>query len=1403
MKVYMKGKKAGIIIIIVVVIATIILFCFCNKSYAYYSAADENGVEWVFSINGGKATEIYYYRGKIGDTLEIPEKVKYGKFEYPVISTRSNIRYNILDTDKNYSIKKVILPDSLITIGKNSFLGFNNLKEVEFGNGVKTISDYAFSGTSIGGTITLPDSVTSIGSYPFGSSNRYITNVHIGSGITTESNLNNLVNSLSGVQEVTISESNTSFCSIDGIVYDKEVKKIIYCPTEKEVNNFVVPSTIITINDRVFYNRKLTGSLTLPDGLVSIGNSAFYNTQISGTLVIPDSVTNIGGEAFSGCSNLTGLNMGSGITTIGNQAFFRCSSMTGSLDLGNNLSHIMSNTFNGTNFNKVVVGGRITEIGYNALRGVSDLWINKEEGSVALNNISENKDIYIHWLNDTHRIVVNSIPGVKIINTMTNEEITTGNFDCETEFKYKIVVEDGYNYSNLKIVDVLLENIDSYKQFDYQKDHEYIFDRLIRDRAIYVQNVSSDTDLALRIFATEVNRKAISTSRVPNLKFNKANIGYAHTKYPVKVNTNDIVTLKVRVYNEGMKDAKANKISVYLPENVELVSNNKINTEYDWTREGNKYTSTYLADKTIKKYIGNGDVKYLDVEILVKVTASKFEDGASILKNVFAEIEEEDNRDVDSTCGNVDASHTSSYRKEEIYNSNSNSIIEGQEDDDDFDTLVLLPKVKVDYNIKINMVDGETKVLLEGARFNLLDKEGNIIRTAETDENGVLDFKGITTYDEGTDVYFIQEVETPQGYIVTERKKVKVEVIKTIIDEEKGTYDVKVRCDTIDHMIDTSTYKFAPIKTIEQLQKVGSGEIIEIDGINYEYNTDTNYKLMNDIDLDGIDWNPIIPHMDCVFDGNGHKISNLTILYQNREDDKGVALTQGTGLFNSFSGIVENLELENVNINYNSSNVTSDTQIVGTGAFAGIMSGGYIINCKASGLISTSVKNIGGFIGHTYDGMVRVDNCINNIEIEARNSANNVGGIIGCALGSISINNSTNNAVIKNTVYNKGGLVGYVKPSKYKDSSINGAFDDGILNLYVENTSTSGEYNVILQTIKGETLELLPGARYSIYDENKNVIEGLDNIQLETGTLKLFNQEIKALGVDIYYIKENETIPNYPGLNGIIKAEVERYWDKENSKYKVRVTTSVLTKEEFDNDTSIPDSGDIKTEKVFEEGEIFTDTNIAKANWNSAKTEFINCVNNGALQGGTTNSAGIVGASHGYTYIENCENTAIVNVNGNSAGIIGELYAWENSDYVQIINCRNSGQIVSTNNSLDSAAGIAAHVMADIKVTKCTNAGEIASSRGSASGILGNAVGKIYIDSCRNEGTINTHDDASNCNCNAGGMLAKSLIQNVEVSKDYTISLQREQVAITITNCENKGNIYSLGCEVSYIVAIA
>ena len=710
--------------------------------------------------------------------------------------------------------------------------------------------------------------------------------------------------------------------------------------------------------------------------------------------------------------------------------------------------------------------------------------------------------------------------------------------------------------------------------------------------------------------------------------------------------------------------------------------------------------------------------------------------------------------------------------------------------------------MEIKYRIKIKKIDSNTNELLAGAEFNLTDLNGNVISTAVTDNEGCLDFGEITTYGDGIDSYYIVETQAPEGYKITEGEKIRVKVVKTVLDPENGLYTLSVNYTALDYKINTANYDFIPVSNADELSKIGSGDVFTVEGTAYEYKNNANYKLINDIDLSGINWTPINGDFEGVLDGAGYKISNLTITSSSNLNKSEI------GLFSSFRGLVENLELNNVNINIKgfTNNATTETGKSGVGAFAGVMREGYIENCRVSGNITAETDNIGGFVGHTLkDGIVVVEDSDNNANVKGTKNSSNVGGIIGCSLGSVSLKNTNNTGKIEINEtgrFNAGGLVGYVEPSNYKDLDLVQKCDDKVITIAVENASTEDIYNLNLEIIDKETLEHLNGAVYSVYDLDKHIIAGLDHIRLDFGFFNLFYRDIVTSGTDTYYIKENEMKKGYKALSGVIKVEVERYWDEVSNEYKVRATVNVISDKDFDGDIAKNnDSKKSSTGLIYNQGILSSTVNFARTDSNDAKAEFINCKNTGEVANSYMNAGGIVAASHGYTYIEGCENTGYVHATnenddlsfGKAGGIISELYAWKQN--VEIINCTNSGKVESTNDKeVASAAGIIACLFADASITGCENTGIVnAGKQSSASGIIAEGRGKITILSCTNSGAIKAFAGENNydLNCNAAGIFAKNKTLFDGDSRVAMSEITFEDNIVTINNCTNTGDIRS------------
>ena len=697
-------------------------------------------------------------------------------------------------------------------------------------------------------------------------------------------------------------------------------------------------------------------------------------------------------------------------------------------------------------------------------------------------------------------------------------------------------------------------------------------------------------------------------------------------------------------------------------------------------------------------------------------------------------------------------------------------------------------EVPINYTIKINKVDSADNRNLKGAKFTLKDVNGKIVATQTTDDDGILSFGNIKTYGSGTDIYYIEEVKTPRGYILDEKETIEVNVEKTVTNVETGGYKLKITCQTLDYDTDITRYDFVPISTRAELEDIGSGAVHVYDGKPYKYTANTNYRLMNDIDLSDSPWTPISVPVSGIFDGNGHSIKNMKIV-NNSFSYKEV------GLFKVYSGIVCDLNMENVTITVPGYTelATSITGKGGVGAFAGFMGSGTMKNCTVSGNIISYVDNVGGLVGHTDENVIiKLQNCTNYANITAVNCYN-VGGLIGCAMCSLSVNNCNNEGTFSANASNVGGLIGHVESNGYEEKAVKAGYaeDGNTITLAIGNSRSEGEYDLYLEDYDLRSLNILPGGVFTVYDSTLEPIEGFENVTLEEGRLRIGTVNIKFEGRDTYFVKDVTPVEGYRKIAGYIKVVVTRYWDFEAEKFRVTVDSKVIDENKIQDE--LGNNTDIELDSISDT--FAPEITFENVGWNTAKAVFIDCTNNGVISG-RCDIAGIVGSAHKVkTTFENCTNNKAISGYdyGKAAGMVAELYYWEAGQFCEIKNCKNYGKITSASYSCASTAGIAAQVISNINVVNCVNEAEIYSGGPSgAGGILCDATGIINIDKCINSGKIDTNYQYNDAE--AGGIIAKNVTKNTYASpiglSEYSVS--RNQNILTITNCENTGDITSV-----------
>ncbi len=234
------------------------------------------------------------------------------------------------------NLKKVIMPESVTYIGKKAFYGCRNLemnipKEIKYlgedclygcdnverkmtydiENGVlinccgkcdeaivpetvNTIKKGAFI-SCMTRRLVLPKTVQTIDAGAFSDNNESINMVTL--PLSLEKKVMDLFDNNDNLQELKIDENSEKMKCVDGVLYSKDMKTLIFYPRGKKNKEFTVPDTVQRIEHGAFKGAHFLEKLNLPDNLISIGAEAFKGIMVE-YIVIPKSVNKMAEKAI-------------------------------------------------------------------------------------------------------------------------------------------------------------------------------------------------------------------------------------------------------------------------------------------------------------------------------------------------------------------------------------------------------------------------------------------------------------------------------------------------------------------------------------------------------------------------------------------------------------------------------------------------------------------------------------------------------------------------------------------------------------------------------------------------------------------------------------------------------------------------------------------------------------------------------------------------------------------------------------------------------------------------------------------------------------------------------------------------------------------------------------------------
>lgn len=249
--------------------------------YAFYSCASLTSVKLPSNL---KRIESGTFSGctklntvEMGNQITVIDAHAFSSCAFKNITLPSSLQSIGVWTFRYCSLLESIdIPETVTSIGDSCFADCKNLQNINLPSGLTEIAQSTFSNCISLETIDIPSGVTTIGAWGF--SNCYaIKNMNLPESLQSIGEL--AFSSMSSVENFNISANNAYFCTVDGVLFSKDMSKLYSFPLGKNTTEYVIPESVTTLGTSSFGLCKYLKDIYVHENVTNIEQTMFGNAN--------------------------------------------------------------------------------------------------------------------------------------------------------------------------------------------------------------------------------------------------------------------------------------------------------------------------------------------------------------------------------------------------------------------------------------------------------------------------------------------------------------------------------------------------------------------------------------------------------------------------------------------------------------------------------------------------------------------------------------------------------------------------------------------------------------------------------------------------------------------------------------------------------------------------------------------------------------------------------------------------------------------------------------------------------------------------------------------------------------------------------------------------------------------